>query len=178
MLKCSLSKKQLRMYSHRFTFWKYLVRHLLQIKSTFIDVLKSYRNNLLALFSVDNTTLTVPNLAILKDSRDRLDLTLPLSHLFSNLFYSVQLLSAPILIQMCFLFTAVPALTDMEWSASTTWTCAVSASGSTPRILVSRSWINSTICLITKIHNSWIQNNLLVDSSLLIIQVQAFCPPS
>ena len=43
---------------------------------------------------------------------------------------------------------AVPALTDMDWSASTTWICAVSASGSMPRILDSRSWINTTICLI------------------------------
>ena len=79
----------------------------------------------------------------------------------------MQLFWPLILILICFYFTAVPALTDMEWSASTTWTCAVSASGSTPRILVSRSWINSTICLITKIHNSWIQNNLLVETKAL-----------
>ena len=49
----------------RFTFWKYFVR---QIKYTFIDDLKSYRNNLWALFSVDKVTLTVPNLAVMKAS--------------------------------------------------------------------------------------------------------------
>ena len=50
-----------------------------------------------------------------------------------------------------FFFTAVPALIVMDWSASTTWICADSASGSTPKILVSRSLIKNTPCLIKEI---------------------------
>ena len=43
-----------------------------------------------------------------------------------------------------FCFSAALAATDTVWSANTTWRCAVSASGSTPRTLDSKSWINKT----------------------------------
>jgi hypothetical protein len=55
------------------------------------------------------------------------------------------------------LANAVPALTVMDWYASTTWTCAVNALGSMPRILDSRSWINCKqyVILLSKINYSW-----------------------
>ena len=66
------------------------------------------------------------------------------------------------------LANAVPALTDMDWSASTTWTCAVNASGSMPRILVSRSWINCKqyVCHLIK------QNKPFLKSSISHVYLQ------
>ena len=60
------------------------------------------------------------------------------------------------------LANAVPVLTDMDWSASTTWTCAVNASGSMPRILDSRSWINCKqyVCCLIKQNKRFLKSSL------------------